>query len=255
MAASLTDHKLILECYHPSSKNTEPYLFCDYLGTPGLGSTTQSKDILDGDTDGLDRLGELRGLYSRFRPIRPEVEEGIFRPHPAGDISGRVESKSSPSSSSPSSEPLLSALVKHHISLDSYELFSQLCVVANLVQLGPRRGVFYSFVNIADGVVRIWREWLAARAKTAHDLSSYEMCIGSVDGGILRGQDNELALNGKSAEENILWINPGKTVGIRIRIHERKWRHDGPILVHKDEEIAVSYVMEYEGTSFVLVVQ
>ncbi|MCJ1485059.1 hypothetical protein MMC06_005232 [Schaereria dolodes] len=72
------------------------------------------------------------------------------------------------------------------------------------------------------------------------------MCIGSVDGGILRGQDNELALNGKSAEENILWINPGKTVGIRIRIHERKWRHDGPILVHKDEEIAVSYVMEYE---------
>ena len=55
------------------------------------------------------------------------------------------------------------ALVSHILNLDSHELFSQLCVVTNLVQLGPRRGVFYANVTIADGVVRILRKWLAQR--------------------------------------------------------------------------------------------
>jgi hypothetical protein len=55
-------------------------------------------------------------------------------------------------------------LVSDFVHLESHELFSQLCTTTNLVRLGPRRGVFTSFVNVADGVIRIFRDWLAKSA-------------------------------------------------------------------------------------------
>ena len=243
LAASLNDHKLILECYHPSSKNTEPYLFCDYLGTPGLTRRTEGDDSLYSDNGRPLGIGDLKGIYSRFRPIRPEAEELIFRPHPAGDVPGRPGPSAMSSDDSPRTE-----CVKYNISLDSYELFSQLCVVANLVQLGPRRGVFYSFVNVADGVVRIWRAWLADKAKNVDSATGDKSVLGLTDLETKRHQGHAgFSANDSNGEDRMLWVDNDKTVGIRVRVKERKWRRDVPILVHNDEDLAVSYTMEYEG--------
>ena len=84
LAASLKEYRLILECYHPSTKWTEPYLFCTYLGTDGLSSKHEGEGSLYADCANAARLQKLSGLYSRFRPARPEEERHISRPHPAG---------------------------------------------------------------------------------------------------------------------------------------------------------------------------
>ena len=140
-------------------------------------------------------------------------------------------------------------LVSHSVHLDSHELFSQLCVVTNLVQLGPRRGVFYSFVNVADGVVRIWREWLAKRANLKQKDIGY---VGVNSSGLKDSSNN----NGETAhadvenaetEASTLWIDNHRNVGVCVRIAEKKWMRHAPVLLHRDEDPAVTYSMEYEG--------
>jgi hypothetical protein len=68
IAAALKEYKLILECFHPSSKLTEPHVFCKYLGTDGLSDRYEGKGSLYEDVDTAKRLGRLTSLYSRFRP-------------------------------------------------------------------------------------------------------------------------------------------------------------------------------------------
>ncbi|MCJ1390310.1 hypothetical protein MMC18_003168 [Xylographa bjoerkii] len=244
LAASLKDENIILECYHPASKNTEPYLFCDYLGTPGLSSVKDGADTAYGESSNVGHLGKLGGVYSRFRPIRPEVEHRVFRSHPAGNTPGHPGTTIIPPHQHDVSEDRPEALVTHSVNLDSHESFSQLCVVTNLVQLGPRRGVFYAFVNVADGVVRIWREWLAQRAEA-----------GEVPHGFLDGADSykdqaklPAVVEEVDAGARTLWVDNRKNVGIRVRIRQRSWRRDVPVILHRDEDPAVSYVMEYEGS-------
>ena len=244
LAAALTDHKLILECYHPSSKNTEPYLFCDYLGTPGLSSEKDGEGTAYENSQSIGRLGILGGLYSRFRPIRPEAERRLFRPHPAGNPTGQQGAGASSPEMLPEIEGQPEALVAHTVNLDSHELFSQLMVVTNLVRLGPRRGVFYSFVNIADGVVRIWREWLAERARSnkAETSSGNEL-----DEDIIKEAPSAGNVENNDRASRTLWVGNRKDVGVRVRIQERTWRRNAPILLLRDEDPAVSYSMEYEG--------
>ena len=113
------------------------------------------------------------------------------------------------------------ALVTHNINLDIDEPFSQLCVVTNLVKLGPRRGVFLSFVGVSDGLARVKRDWLASMAQI----------------------DAE-----KDPEARTLWLDGGKSVGLRVRVQENSWRRTTrPVLLHRDEDPAVSYTLQYEG--------
>ena len=242
LAAALTDHKLILECYHPSSKNTEPYLFCDYLGTPGLSSEKDGEGTAYEHSRSIGRLGILGGLYSRFRPIRPEAERRLFRPHPAGDPLGQQGVGASLPEVAPEIEGVPEALVAHTVNLDSHELFSQLMVVTNLVRLGPRRGVFYSFVNIADGVVRIWREWLAERARSNKTSSG-----NGLGGDIVKEVFIAENVDNNNIASRTLWVGNRKDVGIRVKIQEKTWRQNAPLLLLRDEDPAVSYSMEYEG--------
>lgn len=88
----------MLECFHPSSKLTEPNVFCSYLGTDALplrpAPGHRSVKLKSGFGDGIDLEGEnhkeddddgsspvkeserLNSLYSRFRPdISAEDEE------------------------------------------------------------------------------------------------------------------------------------------------------------------------------------
>ncbi|TVY62707.1 hypothetical protein LSUE1_G008085 [Lachnellula suecica] len=207
-AASHKDHKLILECYHPSAKFYTPYLHCAYLGTAGLN--TNDEGICGDETTGS--LGKLSKLYSYFRPLKPDENRRALRPHPAGGW--------------PALPPI--GLVDKHerfvcqdIHLDSHELFCQLVTVTNLVKLGPKPGVFKSSVNIGEGLTRVWRDWLSDRVSCCDDLGSNER------------------------EKRLLWSDSGNHVGMRMNVEERR-EIPPPIMLRSDEDPPVSYTLQYE---------
>ncbi|KAJ9629899.1 hypothetical protein H2203_002284 [Taxawa tesnikishii (nom. ined.)] len=234
-AAGLGDHTLILECYHPSAKLFAGHLYCTSLGTPNLSDSLEPCDP-DGNYQ-VGEVGAMGKLYTRFRPSRkePDREPGsptIVRRHPAGDIPG---SRTHPSSASQSTQHQSagSELVAETVSLDAHELFSQLCAVTNLVKIGPRRGLFMSIVEVSDGTIRVWRDWLA----------------GQIGAGRKSAQSSkEGSVEDLTQDPSILWVNnSNNAVGIKFRVRERKWRRDNPILYSAEEEVAVSYYIEFEG--------
>ena len=234
LAASPHGYNLILECYHPSAKSTEPHLVCEYLGTPGLAAAFQETDASP-HASSVGQLNQLRELYSCFRPARQVTEGRILRTHPAGEVVRLSDLNAEvPGDERPHGDPIKN-LVSHSVNLDSHEHFSQLCVVTHLVQLGPRSGIFYSIVNIADGVVRIFRRWLAENIKSLHPnapLKEDEQPSGQFD-------QDEIS--------RTLWVDSYRNTGVLVRIKERKVHRDVPLLSHKDDDPAVSYVLEYEG--------
>lgn len=123
LAASLEDRKLILECYHPSAQYTEPYVFCDYLGTPGLSNEKEGKGSLYQNLR-VER-GQLKHLYSRFRPSRADIGTQAVRPHPAGDVPG---SRTNPVDQGPmpTAKKAQPDLVTHKVFFDADEFFTQL---------------------------------------------------------------------------------------------------------------------------------
>ena len=237
-AASLHDRKLILECYHPSAKYTEPYLYCDYLGTPGLSDSIEGKGTIYQIADDPKSGATLHRLYSRFRPTRKDPDPKVPRSHPAGDIAGSRTSEAAESSKSIKETDV----VRQSISLEAHELFSQLCFSANLVQIGPRKGVFISSVDaIETKTIRIWRQWLAERAT-----KSKESGIGASTKAS-KESDHGTRLDESDSDE-LIWVDLNRVAGLRLRVKERKWRRDVPILMHKDEDHAVSYSLELDGS-------
>ena len=220
VAAALTEHTLLLECYHPSARLTAPPLFCTSKGTQGL------EDALEhgGDTP-LGKIAYLESLYTRFNPQRQEPERTAVRRARAGDIPG---SRTHPSSSRQETNSSSTGLsVSETVSLEAHELFSQLCCVTNMVTLGPRRGLFTSRVEVSDGTIRVFRNWLAKE----------------VNAPTLRDEPLE-----PSKDRSILWVNTlDNLVGIKFRVRTRKRQQDNPILYASDEEVAVSYDIDYEG--------
>lgn len=228
-ATSLTDRKLILECYHPSAQYTEPYLYCDYLGTPGLEGQGPIYEI---PHDQVENEGTLEKLYSHFRPTRKDPEPKIYRSHPAGDIPGSRTSEVA----NLIREPLERNVVTQTVSLEAHELFMQLRFLVAVVQTGPRRGFFLSVENLIDKTRRLFRNWLAERAEATEDYK-----IGGA-GSYVRSK------LGCEADE-MLWVDHNKIVGLKVRVKEKKGRRDLPILLHKDEDQAISYTLELEGKS------
>ncbi|KAF2091606.1 hypothetical protein K490DRAFT_61039 [Saccharata proteae CBS 121410] len=234
------DHQLLLECYHPSAKLTEPPLYCNYLGTDGL-------DINDAEADDADlvgRLGYLRSRYSRFRPHRrgPDAPS-VARRHPAGDIPGSRTHPSSARTQHTSGGCSDDELVRQVLSLDSHELFTQLCAVINLIKTGPRHGLFRSFVEVEDGVLRVWREWLKQQSELASN-SAVQAAEVEIEAGNT-GKPRRQQADGE-ADQRILWVSQAQNVGIRFRVRERRFRRDNPILILANEDVAVSYDIEYE---------
>jgi hypothetical protein len=213
-AASHDEHRLILECYHPSAKFYTPYLFCDYISTPGL-DTREDHNTTDVGSTG--QLGMLSRLYSYFRPLKPTDTRRSARPHPAGGW--------------PMLPPL--GLVDKHedlvcqdIALDSHELFSQLVTTTNLVKLGSKPGVFKSSATIGEGLTRIWREWLLQRASGV-------------------STDNQTTMQ---TEKGLLWADSASHVGLRMNVVPRSDIQE-PIILNRNEDPPVSYTLQYEGMS------
>lgn len=194
-SALLPNHRLILECYHPSAKLSTPYLFCDHLFTSGLDATSPTLT-----------LAGLRSAYSHFRPVAQDENQRARRRYP------RTATEGAPPP--PPVEP-----PTQDIFLDESESLSQLCTVTNLV---PKPGLFLSHVNIGEGVVRVWRDWLAAQAH---------------------------AQNRDGGGAPILWADALQSVGVRFRVRRREgeWLHAPPVLVAagEEEEMPVAYRLEF----------
>ena len=229
-AALFTDRKLILECYHPSAQYTEPYLYCDYLGTAGLkdeiGDQARIYEVAD---DQAAKEGTLERPYSYFRPTRKDAEPKIHRSHPAGDVPGSRTSEIA-NRVRISSEK---SAVSQNVSLEAHELFTQLHFLVAVVQTGPRPGLFLSIENLVDKTQRIFRTWLAERAEAIKTYKKYAS----------NGVTDELGYEAN----RILWIDQNKIVGLRLRVEEIKGRKIIPILYRNDEDQAISYSLELEG--------
>jgi hypothetical protein len=189
------------------------------LQTLTLHSSTQTKNT--------SSLTELSNLYTSFRPQKPAAERGGFR---AGLADGGGWFFPIPAPAQPTNEgggeerKEKEELVTQDIHLESHELFSQLCTRANLVKTSPRRGLFHSCVNVGEGILRVWRDWLAERAEGAQ-------C----------GETNKGDLS-----TEILWADSKKTVGLRVTVVEREAQPVGPPY-RVGEERDVSYCLFYEG--------
>jgi hypothetical protein len=237
-AAELDSHSLLLECYHPSVKLFEPPYFCTYHGTDGLSLYESGAED---DANIGERLGRMRNMYSRFRPHQRELEEGgrkvLRRP---GDVPG---SRTFPGTAQ---EEYQGETVRQTLSLESHELFTQLVAQTNLVKIGPRHGLFTCFVDVEEGVLRVWKEWLAEIAARGREDSAtvLQQVVEEVGKGkeVAREVEEKVDLDDKS----ILWVSSSRDTGIRFKVKQRKFRWDTPILIRADEDMPVSYEIEYD---------
>lgn len=240
LAADLAPRSLLLECYHPSLRLVEEPLLCIPLGTPGL------ERISDSSKPPLERAVHFNALYSHFKPVRRAAENDprAKMRHPAGDVPGsrtyadrgetsNLERAGAEASAHPEADET-SAPITQKIHLDSSELFAQLTAVTSIVQIAPKSGLFLSVVNVSEGVIRMFRDWLSLQkqkeprqifAPDTHPPSSI------VD------------------TTNLLWVNDGMNVGVRFRVREKRLATSvaEPILVRADEDEAVNYDLDICG--------
>ncbi|KAB8292565.1 hypothetical protein EYC80_008272 [Monilinia laxa] len=209
-ASSLKDFKLVLECYHPSTRLDTPHLFCDYIGTDGLSDDFGREEDLYKEVEDTGRLGKMFSLYSHFRPVQPE-KRMVWKKSPAGGARPDLLSKSQ------------EELVSQDIDLESYEYFSQLCTNTRLAKVEQKGGSFKSCGNLGEGVLRVFRGWLSDRAEA-----------------------NERHVDTPEERENrLLWAGAEKNVGLRLKVLKQEEAPE-PIMLGRDEEPPVFYKLQYE---------
>ncbi|OJJ80473.1 F-box protein [Aspergillus glaucus CBS 516.65] len=197
VAASLKEYKLILECFHPASKLTEPHVFCKYLGTDGLSDKHEGEGSLYENVEEAQKLGRLTSLYSRFRP-EVTVEERTN-----GSRLVPFENGLDPDD----------LTVKRAVHIEDAEDFSQLCVMVNLVKVMPGSNRLLSAVTVKESVAWLFRKWLREQSQRT--------------------------------DPDILWVDQGENVGLRMRVREKRRPGQAAILIHRDEA-PVSYDVDIE---------
>lgn len=237
-AAELESHSLLLECFHPSAKLFEPPYFCAYLGTNGLSTFDTPDESVK--SIGL-QLGEMRNMYSRFRPHQRELEVSGRRVKARpGDIPG---SRTFPGTARDNFD---GETVKQVLTLEPHELFTQLMAQTNLVKIGPRNGLFTCFVEVEEGVLRVWKDWLGNTA--AKDRQAAQTAEAKAPKAKTEHAGLEIQAFSDVNDSHILWVSSSKNTGIRFNVKERKFRRDVPILIRADEDLPVSYDIEFDGT-------
>lgn len=208
--AHMEGHEMMLESYHPSAKLSTPSMSCRFTGIDFLNRTWTGDEDMD--------LRDLSQLYSHFRPVVSEETRRMQR------IFGRRMPGAPALQEKPGDEPVVQDLV-----LDDGELFSQLCTTTSLVKSGPTPGLFASHSNIENGVVRVWRHWLAkAAARSAI----------APTGGEQQRPD----------ESTILWADTTKNVGLRFRVTQIQIPQEQmPVFHGSGEDPPVAYSLQYEG--------
>ncbi|KAJ5604321.1 hypothetical protein N7537_007277 [Penicillium hordei] len=231
----LKEYKLLLECFHPSSKLTEPHVFCKYLGTDGLSDCHDGAGSLYENLDTAHQLGRVMGLYSRFRPEVSSDEEkrGTYgskfgfspgRMLLLSEVVGFIRADMNVGRQDKGEDAVI-----REVNLDGCEDFSQLCVVANLVQVKPGTLLLLSASTIEDGFVRLWREWLRGQSGKMESTTETDW-----EGGSEKAR--------MSSDDDILWVDTSKTVGLKMRVRPKAWDPSFPVLVHQDDRDDDSWV-------------
>ena len=256
-ATSQPDQKLMLECYHPSEKLYTPYLYCNYLRTDSF-SGAEPKAGGRGD-------GGLAGIYAHFRPVeqdenRPRRTTRGFRRHhtPTPTTTTTTTTTTTITGNEEDQRP------STDVYLDDDESFAQLCAVTNLVRLGPKPGLFRSHVNVSEGVLRVWRGWLAVQAAAGgggvrrggeerEGKGEVEMEMEMEREGEVEEDEEEEGEGGDGAgkvqgkgDDGVLWADASREVGVRFRVAEKDIRGQHPVLVASDEQLPVAYRLEFE---------
>ena len=245
VAAPLFEHgKVILECYHPSAQFSEPYLFCDCLGKPTLSRERGVYGSLHLNSTQNSCYEKLSRLYSRFKPARTDDNAQPIQISQPADVNVDEEAINIMQEEVSETYPVPSEreddLIWRVVNMEAHELFSQLCISAAIVELGPRRDVFLNCIDILKkSTVRIWRHWLLEASNSQK---------GNEKPHVIGKSNSEYAVASDRDDnfECIIWADRGQNVGIKVRVRERGWKNP-PTLVHKDEDQAVSYVLELEG--------
>jgi hypothetical protein len=181
------------------------------------------------------------------------------RPYPAGGTGSQTDS-------GPSTQPVYAndgdggnQKIEHVLHLDSHELFSQFCTIANLVTIGPRRGLFLSVVNVEDKVLRVWRAWLDERARasregearkdTQHEESVADATLAPTAAAAATNKNpNPVGDSDISTSPSILWTDHKRNLGLLVSIKDHK--HAVPLLVPSssaEENQPASYSIEIKG--------
>lgn len=210
----------------------EPPYFCAYRGTDGL---SRYESLKEGSISVGARLRKMRNMYTRFRPHQRELEANGKRVVARkGDIPG---SRTYPGTVQ---DKHRGETVKQTLNLEAHELFTQLIAQTNLVKIGPRNGLFTCFVDVEEGVIRVWRDWLGKMAARNYrdDNSASKSTVAA---------EEMTEAKADLEDDGILWVSSSKLTGIRFNVKEKKFRRDVPILIRANEDVPVSYEIEYDG--------
>ncbi|KPM40043.1 hypothetical protein AK830_g6519 [Neonectria ditissima] len=195
-ATPVPENQLMLECYHPSVKFYTPYLACKF-------QKTVVRDGPEFDV-GSPTLSDLQRLYASYRIVWAEENR---RPR-------RIRARFANAGPSQEAEDDITV----HVDLDEGESFSQLCAGTYMVKEGPKPGIFVSHISIDEGVIRVFRKWLAERASQTPPANE---------------------------SHNILWIDRFNNVGIRFRVNPAASERM-PLISGPEDEPPVSYSLVYE---------
>jgi hypothetical protein len=122
--------------------------------------------------------------------------------------------------------------------IDGHEDFSQLCVVASLVQVRPGTSMLLSASTIEDGFVRLWRDWLYRQSRNLKKASEIAREEGLDEIQMLPDSDD------------MLWVDIAKTVGLKLRVRPKSRNPSFPVLMHqddRDDDAWVGYEVILEG--------
>lgn len=224
-------------------------MFCSALGTDGLDNLLAD---IEGGKRHVGQVKKLGSLYTRFRPERNEPEYKVSRRHPAGDVPGSRTWQDATVRPATRDED---NVVRDIISLDAHELFSQLITVAYLGKRESTRGLLCSLQEVAEGTIRVWRDWLSRNCESRSFTDDSMVVIHHGES----SRDN--ASNGRerldsvtdicdpTGDPQVLWINTkGEDVGVKIKVKRQRQRTTNlPLMYTSDVELSVSYVIEFEG--------
>jgi hypothetical protein len=246
IAAKLDGNILFLECHHPSARLTAPPLYCTPLGTEGLDSLLS--DIQD-EKQYLGQVKKFGTLFTRFRPESNEPEFKVKQRHPAGDVPG---SRTYQDTTIRPTDPDKDNVVRDTVNVDAHELFSQLTTVAYLGRRESTRGLLCSLQEVAEGTIRVWRDWLSRHCESRSFTDNSMVVIHHVSESPDQQKARSDSVTGTcdpKKNSQVLWINTrGEDVGIKFKVKRQNQRATNlPLMYSSDIELAVSYVIEFEG--------
>jgi hypothetical protein len=224
---------------------TAPPLYCTPLGTEGLDSLLS--DIQD-EKQYLGQVKKFGTLFTRFRPESNEPEFKVKQRHPAGDVPG---SRTYQDTTIRPADLDKDNVVRDIVNVDAHELFSQLTTVAYLGRRESTRGLLCSLQEVAEGTIRVWRDWLSrhCESRSFTDNSMVVIHHGSESSDQEARSDSVTGTGDPKKNSQVLWINTrGEDVGIKFKVKRQKQRATNlPLMYTSDIELAVSYVIEFEG--------